>query len=131
MSALRVRWPFWVALPASSAFFWLAYVFVLPRVSRRLIPRTYASFNEFNERCWRQNLNSLLHTTFAAPALTYVLLSDGPLRATGARLMPAESLLLYLDIALSLGYFSFALPQARSPASACAFIAVDGVHPGR
>lgn len=80
----------------ASAFFWTSYLFVTGPLSKRLIPSMYPSFNQarllwlvlpscrtdadivqhclrlpqFNERCWRQNLLSGIHTTVSVSLLT-------------------------------------------------------------
>ena len=67
--AWAVRWPLLVVYPCSAAFFWLMYLLALPALSRRLLPVRYGQFNAFNERCWRQNINSLVHTSVAVVLL--------------------------------------------------------------
>ena len=101
--------PLLLVYPASAAFFWVNYLCILPALSRLIIPRRHAAFDLLNERCWRQNINSLLHTAFASVCLTIVLVSDVGLRTD--RLGATYNWLLYLDISLSLGYFSFVLPM--------------------
>ena len=103
-------WSFFVVFPAASAFFWLNYLAVLPYASRRILPLRHASFSPMNEMCWRQNINSALHTSFAAVCMTAVLVLDTDLRSD--RLSAHRNWLLYIELSLSLGYFSFALPMA-------------------
>jgi hypothetical protein len=110
----RPRWPLFVVCPAAAIFFWSAYLFALRPLSRKLAPEWYArlSRNDFNERCWRQNLLSALHTFLSICLLSGALIEDRGLIFGGARLYPHGGALLYLDISMSLGYFSFALPTS-------------------
>ena len=109
---LQPRWPLLVVYPLSASFFWTSYLYVLAPLSRRLLPHRYATFSHFNERCWRQNLLSGLHTCLSASCLLGALVGDGSLAFGDARLYPHDSFLLYLDISMSLGYFSFSLPMS-------------------
>ena len=110
IGAFNTRWPLYTVYPCAAAFFWLSYLVLLPAFSRWAVPVRYGKFNAFNERCWRQNLNSLLHTSLAVCLLCAVLLTDDEIFSR--RLYQHDNLLLYFDISLSLGYFTFALPMS-------------------
>ena len=99
-----------IVYPIATGFFWSCYLFLLAPCCRRLLPKRYASFNAFNKRCFHQNMLSGLHTFLSAGCLAAALLRDRSLAFGAARLYPHDSFLLYVDIAMSLGYFSFALP---------------------
>ena len=103
------RWPLFTVYPLAACFFWVAYLRIIPALSRRLLPERYARFNRFNERCWRQNVLSMLHTCVAVVILVTVLATEWD-SLFSHRLYPHGSTLLYVDISLSLGYFTFALP---------------------
>ena len=72
------------------------------------MPTTYGGFNQFNERCFRQNLLSGFHTCFSVMFLSSALAFDDKMLSD--RIYPHDSTWLYIDISMSLGYFSFALP---------------------
>lgn len=107
-------WPLVVVYPLSVAFFWTAYLRLLEPLCQRWMPEQYAAFSDFNARCFRQNLLSGLHTLLSSVCLSAALLADGSdlVFADDARLYPHRSFLLYLDIAMSFGYFSYALPTS-------------------
>jgi len=107
---VHVHWPLWTIYPCAALFFWITYSWVLPVLSRLLMPVQYASFNTFNERCWRSNICSLLHTSLAVSTLSVVFFTDRAMLHN--RLLPHGNQLLYVDISLSLGYFSLALPTS-------------------
>ena len=107
-SVMQARWPLWTVYPAAAGFFWCAYLWLVPALSRWLVPGSYAAFSDNNNRCWRQNICSLTHTTLATVFLTLALASDPGIFSE--RLSPHDNLILYLDISLSFGYFSFAFP---------------------
>ena len=75
-------------------------------------------FSQFNEKCWRQNVLSGVHTLLSLCFLLGALLCDRGLVFGDARLYPHDSLLLYVDISMSLGYFSYSLPISIVMASA-------------
>ncbi|KAL1504540.1 hypothetical protein AB1Y20_010942 [Prymnesium parvum] len=100
--------PPWALALLSGGFFWLSYLYALPALCKRLLPDAYGAFNPFNRRCFVQNLCSMAHTTLAFPLLAAALLTEPQLLA--ARLSPARSRLLDVDVSLSLGYFSLSLP---------------------
>lgn len=72
---------------------------------------TDENFNPFNERCWRQNILSGVHTAGSTILLLTAILGDSSILGE-RRLYPHDNLILYLDISMSLGYFSFSLPMA-------------------
>ena len=112
-SILHVRWPLFGIYPFSASFFWLAYLRLTDVLSRRYAPLQYGQMNEFNQKCFRQNLLSGLHTSLSTICLLGALLCDSGLYdGTSRRLYAHDSLLLYLDISMSLGYFSYALPMS-------------------
>jgi hypothetical protein len=105
----RIQWPL-ILQPLSCAFFWGAYLYVLPVLGRRLFADRYREFHPMNERCFRQNILSGIHTLLSVGCLSTAvatMLSEG---VSGQRLEPRENFWLYLDISLSLGYFCFSLP---------------------
>ena len=109
---LQPQWPLFIVYPLSVAFFWSAYLVGLEPLCRWLLPGQYGSFNQFNQKCFRQNLLSGLHTLLSAVCLSCALLTDRNLIFGDARLYPHTSFLLYLDISMSFGYFSYALPMS-------------------
>ena len=111
-------WPLLVVYPLSTIFFWTCYLYAIAPLSRRFLPQRYSAFSELNERCWRQNVLSGLHTCLSASCLLGALVCDGSLAFGDARLYPHDSFLLYLDISMSLGYFSFSLPMSIRMAKA-------------
>ena len=113
-SVWHLRWPLFCVYPLSAAFFWVTYLKILPSLSARLLGSRYSRFNEFNQRCWRQNLLSGLHTMLSCACLLAALVADPDMLGGGVRgrIEPRDSLLLYLDISMSLGYFSFSLPMS-------------------
>lgn len=104
LSAAIVIWP------AAATFYWVSYSLLLPPLCKWLIPASYASFNRFNSICFRQNINSAMHSCIAVVTLVLVLASNHDV--IESRLGRSTSTLLYVDICLSLGYFSFALPAS-------------------
>ena len=99
-----------IVYPLSAAFFWGAYVWLTVWFCESVLPLRYQEMNEFNRKCFRQNLLSGLHTVLSVMCLLGALINDADLYQGERRLYPHTSLLLYLDIAMSLGYFSFSLP---------------------
>ena len=107
---LSPQWPLFVIYPLSVAFWWTAYLRLADPVARHLFREQYDGFNAFNKMCFRQNMLSGLHTSLSAVCLGGALLGDGTLIFGEFRLYPHTSQLLYLDLSMSLGYFSYALP---------------------
>ena len=86
----------------------MGYLLVVPTLSAALMSERYRAFNRFNRICWRQNICSLIHTLVACTLLSIALTTDAAL--TADRLYPHYNLLLHVDVAISLGYFSLSLP---------------------
>jgi hypothetical protein len=108
----NVRWPLILLYPLSASFFWFAYLRLTEVISTRYLPHRYGRMNEFNRKCFRQNVLSGLHTCMSTVLLFSALLTDPTLHEATSRLYPCDSWLLYSDIAISLGYFSYALPTS-------------------
>ena len=109
-SVWNVRWPLILLYPLSASFFWLAYLRLTATFATRYLPHRFGRMNAFNQKCFRQNLLSGLHTCISAILLFIALITDPALSGGGRRLYPSDSKVLYADIAMSLGYFSYALP---------------------
>ena len=108
---LQPQWPLFAVYPLSVSFFWSAYLYGAP-LCRWLLPGQYDSLNEFNQKCFRQNILSGLHTLLSTICLSSALFGDQSLIFGDRKLYPHDSFLLYLDISMSFGYFSYALPMS-------------------
>lgn len=113
---LHPRWPLLCVYPLFAAFFWIGYLRLVRLLFRWFMPERYDRFSEMNEICFRQNVLSGVHTLLSAMCLLAALVVDRDLLTTN-RLYAHDSMLLYLDLSMSLGYFSFSLPMSVAMAS--------------
>ena len=106
MGIFQAHWPIYSVYPACTAGFWLWYLFS-PRFPV-LLPTEYKFWQPMDQKTWRQNTASAVHTLVVVTSLIVVLLMDDGLRA--ANLNPYYNVWLYCSACISLAFFSFAFP---------------------
>ena len=102
-------WPLYTVYPLSTIFFTVLYAYIGPKLWPRLVKRYRVNMGELSRKCWRQNTNALLHTVVLCPMLLVAVLIDDEMLYRRP-LHPHHSLLGYIALCWSLGYFTFTIP---------------------
>lgn len=106
---LRPKWPLYIVCPAATLIFWVMYLWGWRWVTRLKLRDKYDSMAPMNQRCWRANCNSFVHTWCVVGTLAGAFASDSDL--TGMRTLHQHySEPGYIALCISLGYFAFAIP---------------------
>lgn len=103
----NTSWPLYTVYPLSTIFFVSLYM-AGPKFWPKLVPR-YANMSELNQKCFRQNTNSMLHAVVVTLIMLLAVLTDPEMVRTRP-LHPYHNLLGYIGLCWSLAHFTWTIP---------------------